>query len=87
MLLFALYSNFTFPFITVIVVLLTALFGAIVAPWATGSLFAVSPGIGFLGLFGVSVLTAVVYLACVNALRPGGTLLPEAVSGPAILRL
>ncbi|OOG66053.1 metal transporter [Rhodanobacter sp. B04] len=87
LLLFTLYSNFKFPFITVIGVLLSAPVGGIVALWLTGTPFSVSSGIGFLALFGVSVQTAVVYISYVNELRRGGTSLNEAIREGAILRL
>jgi heavy metal efflux system protein len=87
LLLFALYSNFKFPFITVLGVVLSAPVGGIVALWITGTPFSVSSGIGFLALFGVSVQTAVVYISYVNELRRGGTALPEAIREGAILRL
>jgi Cu/Ag efflux pump CusA len=69
LLLFALYSNFKFPFITVLGVVLSAPVGGIVALWITGTPFSVSSGIGFLALFGVSVQTAVVYISYVNEHR------------------
>ena len=87
LLLFALYSNFKFPLITVLGVLLSAPVGGIVALWITGTPFSVSSGIGFLALFGVSVQTAVVYISYVNELRRDGTALPEAIRHGAILRL
>ncbi|KLD63443.1 metal transporter [Dyella japonica DSM 16301] len=87
LLLFTLYSNFKFPFITVLGVLLSAPVGGIVALWITGTPFSVSSGIGFLALFGVSVQTAVVYISYVNELRRGGTGLTEAIREGAILRL
>jgi cobalt-zinc-cadmium resistance protein CzcA len=87
LLLFALYSNFKFPFITVLGVLLSAPVGGIVALWLTGTPFSVSSGIGFLALCGVSVQTAVVYISYVNELRANGTALPEAIREGAILRL
>ncbi len=87
LLLFALYSNFKFPFITVLGVLLSAPVGGIVALWITGTPFSVSSGIGFLALFGVSVQTAVVYISYVNELRRDGTALAEAIRAGAILRL
>jgi len=86
-LLFVLYGNFKFPFITVIGVLLSAPFGAIVAMWLTGTPFSVSSGIGFIVLFGVSVLTGVVYISCVNELRLGGMDIGKAVHEAAVLRL
>jgi cobalt-zinc-cadmium resistance protein CzcA len=87
LLLFLLYSNFKFPFITVLGVILSAPIGGFVALWATGTPFSVSSGVGFLALFGVSVLTAVVYISYVNELRRGGTPLDEAIRQGAILRL
>ncbi|WP_458788794.1 efflux RND transporter permease subunit [Dyella jiangningensis] len=87
LLLFTLYSNFKFPFITVLGVLLSAPVGGIVALWITGTPFSVSSGIGFLALFGVSVQTAVVYISYVNELRRGGTNLADAIREGAILRL
>jgi cobalt-zinc-cadmium resistance protein CzcA len=87
LLLFALYSNFKFPFITVLGVVLSAPVGGIVALWITGTPFSVSSGIGFLALFGVSVQTAIVYISYVNELRRSGTALDEAIRQGAILRL
>jgi cobalt-zinc-cadmium resistance protein CzcA len=87
LLLFTLYSNFKFPFITVLGVLLSAPVGGIVALWLTGTPFSVSSGIGFLALFGVSVQTAVVYISYVNELRRSGTTLDQAIREAAILRL
>jgi len=87
LLLFTLYSNFKFPFITVLGVLLSAPVGGIVALWLTNTPFSVSSGIGFLALFGVSVQTAVVYISYVNELRRSGIGLDEAIRQGAILRL
>jgi cobalt-zinc-cadmium resistance protein CzcA len=87
LLLFALYSNLKFPFITVLGVVLSAPVGGLVALWLTGTPFSVSSGIGFLALFGVSVQTAVVYISYVNELRLKGTKLAEAIREGAILRL
>ena len=87
LLLFALYSNLKFPFITVLGVVLSAPVGGFVALWLTGTPFSVSSGIGFLALFGVSVLTAVVYISYVNELRLSGTSLAAAIREGAILRL
>lgn len=57
-LLFLLYSTFKFPFITVAGVLLSAPVGSLLAVWITGTSFSLSSGIGFLALFGVSLLDA-----------------------------
>jgi cobalt-zinc-cadmium resistance protein CzcA len=87
LLLFTLYSNFKFPFITVLGVVLSAPVGGILALWMTDTPFSVSSGIGFLALFGVSVQTAIVYISYVNELRGLGTPVAEAIRQGAILRL
>ncbi len=87
LLLFGLYGNFRFPFITVLGVLLSSPVGGIVALWITGTPFSVSSGIGFLALFGVSVQTAVVYISHVNELRLEGAPIAAAVREGAIVRL
>jgi cobalt-zinc-cadmium resistance protein CzcA len=87
LLLFALYSNFKFPLITLLGVALSAPVGGILALWLTGTPFSVSSGVGFLALFGVSVQTAVVYISYVNELRGDGRPLAEAIREGAILRL
>jgi len=57
------------------------------AMWVTGTAFSVSSGIGFIVLFGVSVLTGVVYISCVNELRLQGMQIAEAIHEAALLRL
>jgi heavy metal efflux system protein len=86
-LLFVLYGNFKFPLIAVVGVLLSAPFGAVLAMWLTGTAFSVSSGIGFIVLFGVSVLTGVIYISYVNELRLGGMDIVKAVREAAVLRL
>jgi cobalt-zinc-cadmium resistance protein CzcA len=86
-LLFVLYSNFKFPFITVLGVVLSAPIGGLVALWLTDTPFSASSGVGFLALFGVSVQTAVVYISYVNELRHNGVPLADAIRKGAILRL
>jgi cobalt-zinc-cadmium resistance protein CzcA len=87
LLLFALYNNFKFPFITVLGVILSAPAGGLAALWLTGTPFSVSSGVGFLALFGVSVQTAVVYISYVNELRTRGLTIDEAVRKGAQIRL
>ncbi|HVS77651.1 MAG TPA: CusA/CzcA family heavy metal efflux RND transporter [Steroidobacteraceae bacterium] len=86
-LLFVLYGNFKFPLIVIAGVLLSAPFGAVLAMWLTGTAFSVSSGIGFIVLFGVSVLTGVIYTSCVNELRLGGMEIARATHEAAVLRL
>ncbi len=87
LLLFALYSNFKFPVITVLGVLLSAPIGGLIALWLTGTPFSVSSGIGFIALFGVSVQTAVVYISYANELRLAGMGIAGAAREAALLRL
>ena len=68
-------------------VLLSAPAGGILAQWLTDTPFSVSSGIGYIVLFGVSVLTAVVYISYVNELRRGGMAMDAAIREGAILRL
>jgi cobalt-zinc-cadmium resistance protein CzcA len=85
--LFALYNNFKFPFITVAGVVLSAPIGGLLALEISRTPFSVSSGIGFLALFGVSVQTAIVYISYVNELRRTGKSIAEATSEAALLRL
>ncbi|MGH8229182.1 MAG: efflux RND transporter permease subunit, partial [Steroidobacteraceae bacterium] len=85
--LFVLYGNFKFPLITIVGVILSAPFGALLAMWLTGTTFSVSSDIGFIVLFGVSALTSVVYISCANELRLGGADIGAAVREAATLRL
>ncbi len=86
-LLFALYRNFSFPFITVVGVALSAPVGGLLTLALTGTPFSVSSGIGFLALFGVSVQTAVVYISYANELRLSGRSIAEAAREAALYRL
>jgi len=86
-LLFGLYGNFLFPFITVAGVILSAPIGGLLALAITRTPFSVSSGIGFLALFGVSVQTAVVYISYANELRLAGDGIIDATRRAALLRL
>jgi cobalt-zinc-cadmium resistance protein CzcA len=85
--LFVLYHNFKFPFITVVGVILSAPLGGLLVLGLTGTPLSVSSMIGFLALFGVSVQTAVVYISYANELRLEGFSIPEATRTAALLRL
>ncbi len=87
MLLFMLYSNFKFPMITVLAVVLSSPIGGLLALRLTGTPFSVSSAIGFIALFGVSVQTAVIYISYANELRRDGRGITEATREAAILRL
>ena len=85
--LFVLYHNFKFPFITVAGVILSAPIGGVIVLALTGTALSVSSMIGFLALFGVSVQTAVVYISYANELRLDGFSIAEATRAAALLRL
>jgi cobalt-zinc-cadmium resistance protein CzcA len=82
-----LYSNFKFPMITVLAVLLSGPIGGLIALRLTGTPFSVSSSIGFIALFGVSVQTAVIFISYANELRRTGMGIMEATREAAILRL
>jgi cobalt-zinc-cadmium resistance protein CzcA len=87
MLLFMLYSNFKFPLITVLAVLVSGPIGGLLALRLTGTPFSVSSGIGFIALFGVSVQTAVIFISYANELRQRGLGIAAATREAAVLRL
>jgi cobalt-zinc-cadmium resistance protein CzcA len=87
LILFILYDNFKFPWITLAGVVLSGPIGGILALWFTGTSFSASSDIGFLVLFGVSVQTAVVYISYVNELRKTGMDIASATREAALVRL
>src|SRR5439155_15669854 len=64
-----------------------ALIGGIVSLLVTGTNFSISAAVGFISLFGVSVLNGVVLIASINALRKNGSTLHDAVFIGSQLRL
>src|SRR6202012_408782 len=60
--------------------------GGIIALYLTQTNFSVSSGIGFLALFGVSVMTGAIMLEYINQLRARGHSVAEAVQQGATLR-
>ena len=60
--------------------------GGILALYSTKTNFSVSSGIGFLALFGVSVMTGVIMLEYINQLRARGYSIVGAVEHGAVLR-
>src|ERR1700678_4109919 len=84
-----LYSMFrSFKWATLIMInVMLARIGGLLALLVTHTNFSVSSGVGFLALFGVSVQTGVIMLEYINQLRARGhTVLDSAVEG-AVLRL
>ena len=70
----------------ILVTVATAPIGGIIALYLTKTNFSVSSGIGFLALFGVSVMTGVIMLEYINQLRSRGYPLLDAVQEGAVLR-
>ncbi|HEX9395733.1 MAG TPA: CusA/CzcA family heavy metal efflux RND transporter [Burkholderiales bacterium] len=64
-----------------------SLIGGILALYLTGTYLSVSASIGFIALFGQSVLNGVVMVTLFNQLAQEGRSLEEAVRGGALLRL
>jgi cobalt-zinc-cadmium resistance protein CzcA len=64
-----------------------ALIGGILALLLTHTTFSISAAVGFISLFGVSMLNGVVLISYINELREKGAILPEAVRRGSELRL
>jgi cobalt-zinc-cadmium resistance protein CzcA len=64
-----------------------ALVGGVVSLLVTGTSFSISAAVGFISLFGVSMLNGVVLIASINGLRAAGSSLHEAVLIGSQLRL
>jgi heavy metal efflux system protein len=71
----------------IMVNVLLARVGGLLALLVTGTNFSVSAGIGMLALFGVSVQTGVIMLEYINQLRARGYTIKEAAVEGAVLRL
>ena len=84
-----LYSMFrSFKWATLIMLnVLLARVGGLLALYFTGTNFSVSAAIGMLALFGVSVQTGVIMLEYINQLRVRGRPIREAAVEGAVLRL
>lgn len=70
----------------ILVTVAMAPIGGILALYLTKTNFSVSSGIGFLALFGVSVMTGVIMLEYINQLRARGHSVLDAVREGAVLR-
>jgi heavy metal efflux system protein len=71
----------------VVSVPVTARLGGLLALPVTGTSFSVSAGVGFLALFGASVLTGVILVSSINELRVGGVTLDDAIIEAFEMRL
>jgi cobalt-zinc-cadmium resistance protein CzcA len=84
--LYSMFRSFKWAFLILINVLLARI-GGLLALLVTHNNFSVSSGVGFLALFGVSVQTGVIMVEYINQLRVRGhTIVDSAVEG-AVLRL
>lgn len=89
MIFFLLYSMFgSFKWASLVMVtMLIAPIGALLALYLTTTHFSVSSGIGALALFGVSVQTGVIMIEYINQLRARGHSVEESAVEGAVLRL
>ena len=71
----------------ILVNVMLARIGGLMALLFTGTNFSVSSGVGFLALFGVSVQTGVIMLEYINQLRARGNSVEESAVEGAVLRL
>jgi cobalt-zinc-cadmium resistance protein CzcA len=71
----------------IMVNLMLAPIGGLLALLVTGTNFSVSSGVGFLALFGVTVQTGVIMLEYINQLRARGRAVADAAVEGAVLRL
>jgi len=84
--LYMMFRSFKWALLIMVNVMLARI-GGLIALLATHTNFSVSSGVGFLALFGVSVQTGVIMLEYINQLRARGhTIFDSAVEG-AVLRL
>ncbi len=86
LILFILYKNIRYVAISMSSIPL-ALTGGILALVIRGYAFNVSSGVGFISLFGVSIMTGVLYVFRTNQLRDSGMHLKEAVVKAAVIQL
>jgi cobalt-zinc-cadmium resistance protein CzcA len=86
LILFILYKNIRYVTISMSSIPL-ALTGGILALVIRGYAFNVSSGVGFISLFGVSIMTGVLYVFRTNQLRDSGMHLKEAVVKAAVIQL
>lgn len=86
LLLYSMFGTLRWPAVVLLGVMLAPL-GGILALLATNTHFSVSSGIGFLALFGVSVQIGVIMVEYINQLRESGMSIVEATVEGAVRRL
>jgi heavy metal efflux system protein len=85
-LLYSMFGSFKWAGLVMVTVLIAPI-GALLALFSTGTHFSVSSGIGALALFGVSVQTGVIMIEYINQLRARGHSIEESAVEGAVLRL
>ncbi len=86
MLLYSMFNSFKWAGVVMITVVLAPI-GGLLALYFTGTHFSVSSGIGMLALFGVSVQTGVIMIEYINQLRTHGHSIVDSAIEGAVLRL
>jgi len=86
MLLYSMFSSFKWAALVMVTVLLAPI-GGLLALFFSETHFSVSSGIGMLALFGVSVQTGVIMIEYINQLRARGHSVGDAAVEGAVLRL
>ncbi len=86
MLLYSMFSSFKWAALVMVTVLLAPI-GGLLALYFSGTHFSVSSGIGMLALFGVSVQTGVIMIEYINQLRARGHSVEDSAVEGAVLRL
>jgi cobalt-zinc-cadmium resistance protein CzcA len=84
--LYSMFRSFKWAMLILLNVMLARI-GGLLALLVTHTNFSVSSGVGFLALFGVSVQTGVIMLEYINQLRARGYSIEEAAVEGAVLRL
>jgi cobalt-zinc-cadmium resistance protein CzcA len=86
MILYSMFHSFKWAMLILVNVMLARI-GGLLALLITHTNFSVSSGVGFLALFGVSVQTGVIMLEYINQLRVRGNTIEDAAVEGAVLRL
>ena len=86
LILYAMFRSFKWALLIMLNVLLARV-GGMLALYFTHTNFSVSSGVGFLALFGVSVQTGVIMLEYINQLRARGHSVQDSAVEGAVLRL
>jgi cobalt-zinc-cadmium resistance protein CzcA len=86
LILYSMFDSMKWSFLIVLNLILAPI-GGLLALFLTGTHFSVSSEVGFLALFGVSVQVGVIMLEYINQLRAGGSKITDAVIEGSVLRL